>query len=99
MANICWTNASGLTNYIQCGLYYVDKRSGYLMGVLLDSVTVCRCRGIKRMKSNIIVFFFIYNHLIAQCMKGLVVSWLHLHTLKYIFLMTLFKNKNFLHLT
>jgi hypothetical protein len=90
---------SGLTNYIQCGLYYVDKRSGYLMDVLLDSVTVCRCRGIKRMKSNIIVFFFIYNHLIAQCMKGLVVSWLHLHTLKYIFLMTLFKNKNFLHLT
>jgi hypothetical protein len=80
---------------IQCGLYYVDKRSGYLMGVLLDSViTVCRCHGIKRMKSNIIVFLFICNHLIAQCMKGLVVSRLHLHTLKHILLMILL-TKNF----
>ena len=58
-------------------IYYVDKRSGYLMGVLLDSVTVCRCRGIKRMKSNIIVFFIsINNHLIAQCMKGCIYTHL-----------------------
>jgi hypothetical protein len=47
------------------------------MGVLLDSVAVCRCRGIKRMKSNIIVFFIsINNHLIAQCMKGCIYTHL-----------------------
>ena len=63
---ILWQIYVGLMDLliIQCGLYiyYVDKRSGYLMGVLLDSViTVCRCHGIKRMKSNIIVFLFIYT--------------------------------------
>jgi hypothetical protein len=43
---ILWQIYVGLMDLliIQCGLYYVDKRSGYLMGVLLDSViTVCRC--------------------------------------------------------
>ena len=83
-------------DYILCGqkIGTLDNGNLKLMGVLLHGTTVADiCCG-KRMKN--LSFFFI--HLTEQCMQGLVVSRLHLHTPKHIFSDNCL-SKKYLHLT